>query len=45
VESKVAKSDGFKKTVRELSARYPAVRQLRLRVWQATERRRVRRNT
>jgi hypothetical protein len=45
VESKVAKSDGFKKTVRELSARYPAVRQLRLRVWQATERRRVRRNS
>jgi hypothetical protein len=45
VESKVAGSDRFKRTVRELSSRYPAVRQLRLRVWQATERRRVRRNS
>jgi hypothetical protein len=45
VESKVASSDKFKRTVRELSSRYPAVRQLRLRVWQATERRRVRRNS
>jgi hypothetical protein len=45
VESKVAGSDRFKRTVRELSGRYPAVRQLRLRVWQATERRRVRRNS
>ena len=45
VESKVASSDQFKRTVRELSSRYPAVRQLRLRVWQATERRRVRRNS
>jgi hypothetical protein len=45
VESKVASSDRFKRTVRELSGRYPAVRQLRLRVWQATERRRVRRNS
>ncbi|MDQ2874561.1 MAG: hypothetical protein M3Y33_07055 [Actinomycetota bacterium] len=45
VESKVASSDRFKRTVRELSSRYPAVRQVRLRVWQATERRRVRRNS
>jgi hypothetical protein len=45
VESKVAGSDRFKRTVRELSSRHPAVRQLRLRVWQATERRRVRRNS
>jgi hypothetical protein len=45
VEKKVASSDQFKRTVRELSSRYPAVRQLRLRVWQATERRRVRRNS
>jgi hypothetical protein len=45
VESKVASSDRFKRTVRELSSRYPAVRKLRLRVWQATERRRVRRNS
>jgi hypothetical protein len=45
VESKVASSDRFKRAVRELSGRYPAVRQLRLRVWQATERRRVRRNS
>jgi hypothetical protein len=45
VESRVAASVGFKRAVRELSSRHPAVRQLRLRVWQATERRRVRRNT
>ena len=45
VESKVASSDKFKRAVRELSSRYPAVRQLRVRVWQATERRRVRRNS
>jgi hypothetical protein len=45
VESKMASSDRFKRTVRELSGRYPAVRQLRVRVWQATERRRVRRNS
>jgi hypothetical protein len=45
VESKVASSDRFKRTVRELSSRYPAVRKVRVRVWQATERRRVRRNS
>ena len=45
VEAKVAASDRFKKTVRQLSGRHPAVRRLRLAVWKATERRRVRRNT
>jgi hypothetical protein len=45
VESKVASSVRFKRAVRELSSRHPVVRQLRLRVWQATERRRVRRHT
>jgi hypothetical protein len=45
VEAKVTSSDSFKKTVRELSGRHPAIRRLRLAVWKATERRRVRRNS
>jgi hypothetical protein len=44
VERKVAASDKFKRKVRDLSSRHPSVRQLRLRVWQFTERRRVKRN-
>ncbi|MGH3277259.1 MAG: hypothetical protein ACRDNZ_23380 [Streptosporangiaceae bacterium] len=45
VESKSRAVDLVKRAVRDLSGRYPAVRQLRVRVWQATERRRVRRNS
>ncbi len=41
----MAASDTFKRKVRDLSGRHPALRQVRLRVWQYTERRRVKRNT
>jgi len=42
VESAVARSPRLKRTVRELSSRYPAVRRLRIMTWQAMERARVR---
>lgn len=42
VESSVASSPRVKRTVRELSSRFPAVRQARVLLWRALERRRVR---
>ncbi|HUY51103.1 MAG TPA: hypothetical protein VMV92_36275 [Streptosporangiaceae bacterium] len=44
VESAVASSPRIKRTVRELSSRYPAVRRLRILAWQALERTRARRS-
>jgi hypothetical protein len=41
VESTVASSPRLKRTVRELSSRYPAVRRLRILAWRAMERRRA----
>ena len=41
VESSVASSPRVKRTVRELSSRFPAVRQLRVLLWRAIERRRL----
>jgi len=43
VESAVASSPRLKRTVRELSSRYPAVRRMRILAWRALERSRVRR--
>ncbi len=42
VESAVGASPWLKRTVRELSSRYPAVRKLRVMAWQAMERTRAR---
>ncbi len=42
VESAVAASPRLKRTVRELSSRYPAARRLRVMAWQAMERTRAR---
>src|SRR5450755_148680 len=42
VESSVASSPRVSRTVRELSSRFPAVRQLRVLLWRALEHRRVR---
>ncbi len=42
VESAVGASPRLKRTVRELSSRYPAVRKLRIMAWQAMERTRAR---
>jgi hypothetical protein len=42
VESVVAASPRLKRTVREMSSRYPAVRRLRILIWQALERSRAR---
>jgi hypothetical protein len=42
MESSVTSSDRVKRTVRELSSRFPAVRQGRVLLWQAVERRRAR---
>jgi hypothetical protein len=44
VESTVASSPRLKRTVRELSSRFPAVRQLRIVAWRRLERRRASRN-
>jgi hypothetical protein len=44
VESAVGASPRLKRTVRELSSRYPAVRKLRIMAWQALERTRARGN-
>ena len=44
VESAVGASPWLKRTVRELSSRYPAVRKLRIMAWQALERTRAQRN-
>jgi len=41
VEATVASSPRLKRTVRELSSRFPAVRRLRILAWQALERRRA----
>jgi hypothetical protein len=41
VESTVASSPRLKRTVRELSSRYPAVRRLRILAWRTMERRRA----
>jgi hypothetical protein len=43
VESAVASSPRLKRTVRELSSRYPAVRRMRIVAWRALERSRARR--
>jgi hypothetical protein len=45
VESRVAASPTIKRTVRELSSRYPAVRRLRILTWRALERSRARKGT
>ncbi len=45
VEAAVASSPRFKRTVRDLSGRYPAVRRLRILTWQAMERTRARRHS
>ncbi len=42
VESAIGASPWLKRTVRELSSRYPAVRKLRIMAWQALERTRAR---
>ena len=42
VESAVGASPRLKRTVRELSSRYPAVRKARILAWQALERTRAR---
>ncbi len=42
LEAAVGASPGLKRTVRELSSRYPAVRKLRILAWQALERTRAR---
>ncbi len=44
VESAVGASPRLKRTVRELSSRYPAVRKLRIMAWQTLERTRAQRN-
>jgi hypothetical protein len=44
VESTVASSPRLKRTVRELSSRYPVVRRLRILAWMALERTRGRRS-
>ncbi len=41
VESTVASSPWLKRTVRELSSRFPVVRRLRIRAWRSMERRRA----
>ena len=45
VEAAVASSPRLKRTVRDLSSRYPAVRRLRILTWQAMERARARRHS
>ena len=45
VEAAVASSPRLKRTVRDLSSRYPAVRRLRILTWQAMERTRARRHS
>jgi hypothetical protein len=45
VEAAVASSPRLKRTVRDLSSRYPAVRRLRILTWQAMERIRARRHS
>ena len=45
VEAAVASSPRLKRTVRDLSGRYPAVRRLRILTWQAMERTRARRHS
>jgi hypothetical protein len=45
LEAAVASSPRLKRTVRDLSSRYPAVRKLRILIWQAMERTRARRHS
>jgi hypothetical protein len=45
MEAAIASSPRLKRTVRELSSRYPAVRRLRILTWQAMERTRARRHS
>ena len=45
VEAAVASSPRLKRTVRDLSSRYPSVRRLRILTWQAMERARARRHS
>ena len=45
VEATVASSPRLKRTVRELSSRFPAVRRLRILAWRAMERSRARRHS
>jgi hypothetical protein len=45
MEAAVAASPRLKRTVRDLSSRYPAVRKLRILTWQAMERTRARRHS
>ena len=45
MEAAVASSPRLKRTVRDLSGRYPAVRKLRILTWQAMERTRARRHS
>jgi hypothetical protein len=45
MEAAVASSPRLKRTVRDLSSRYPAVRRLRILTWQAMERTRARRHS
>ena len=45
MEAAVASSPRLKRTVRDLSSRYPAVRKLRILTWQAMERTRARRHS
>ncbi len=45
VEAAIASSPRLKRTVRDLSSRYPAVRKLRILTWQAMERTRARRHS
>ena len=45
LEAAVASSPRLKRTVRDLSSRYPAVRRLRILTWQAMERTRARRHS
>ena len=45
VEAAIASSPRLKRTVRDLSSRYPAVRKLRILTWQAMERTRARKHS
>jgi len=45
LEAAIASSPRLKRTVRDLSSRYPAVRRLRILTWQAMERTRARRHS
>lgn len=45
MEAAIASSPRLKRTVRDLSSRYPAVRRLRILTWQAMERTRARRHS